>query len=45
MSTPGPRPWFLGYYTLIPFVLFTLLMCVAATVSSHEFIIVVDVMA
>lgn len=33
MSTPGPRPWFLGYYTLIPFVLFTLLMCVAAAVA------------
>lgn len=45
MSSPSPRAWFLGYYTLIPFALFTLLMCVAATVGSHEFIIDVDVMA
>lgn len=45
ISTPSPTPSFLAY-TLIPFLLFTLLLCVAATVSSHEItIIIVVVMA
>lgn len=42
-STPSPGPWFLGYSALIPFVLFTLLLCVAATVSSHEFFFIIIV--